>query len=400
MAEVRVIKRGKYWQYIFEIARIDGRRKRLSKSGFATKKAALEAGIAAKAEYDSSGYTIRPKEISLHDYFDLWLKEYCEINLKPTTTESYRKKIRLYIDPYLGNYKLSSITPIILQTYINQKFNEGFSRNTLSNIKGILNKSLKYAVTPLHFIKTNPMNDVTLPLPNAKPKVPTRKKTRGVITREEFQRIIERFPADTSQHIPLMLGYRCGLRLGEVFALDILKDFDEENKELHVNFQVQNNTSNIWYLADPKFNSHRTIDLDDITFQLLKNKKAQIEKDKAYFDSAYIHLYLTENMEITSEYKERCTEFNPVCRYANGGYVQPRVMHHCGRIVHYKLNMPSWDFHSLRHTHTSMLLSAGANPKYVQQRLGHKNIETTLNIYTHVTEEMKERNIDYLNNCF
>ena len=105
-------------------------------------------------------------------------------------------------------------------------------------------------------------------------------------------------------------------------------------------------------------------------------------------------------MEITSEYKDGYTEFNPVCRYANGGYVQPRVMHHCGRIVHYKLNMPSWDFHTLRHTHSSMLLSAGADPKYVQQRLGHKNIETTLNIYTHVTEDMKAKNIDFLNNCF
>lgn len=399
MAEVRVLKRGKYWQYIFEIARIDGKRKRLSKSGFPTKKAALEAGITAKAEYDSSGYTIRPKEISLHDYFELWLKEYCEINLKPTTTESYRKKIHLYIDPHLGSYKLNSITPVILQTFINNKFNEGFSRNTLSNIKGILNKSLKYAVTPLQFIKANPMSDVSLPLPNAKPKVPTRKKVRGTISKEDFQKIIERFPENTSQHLPLMLGYRCGLRLGEVFALDILNDFDEEAKTLRVNHQAQNNANNIWYLAEPKFNSYRTIDLDDITYQLLKKRKAQMAKDKDYFGSAYIHLYLTKGMELTTDAKSGISEFNPVCRYANGGYIQPRVMHHCGRIVHYKLNMPDWDFHTLRHTHTSMLLSAGADPKYVQQRLGHKNIETTLNIYTHVTEEMKTKNIEFLNHC-
>lgn len=400
MAEVRVIKRGKYWQYIFEIARMDGKRKRLSKSGFTTKKAALDAGIAAKAEYDSSGYTVRPKEISLHDYFEFWLKEYCEINLKQTTTESYRKKIRLYIDPSLGTYKLSAITPVILQTYINQKFNEGFSRNTLSNLKGILNKSLKYAVTPLQFIKSNPMNDVVLPLPNAKPKVPTRKKTRGVITKEEFQRIIERFPENTSQHLPLMLGYRCGLRLGEVFALDILKDFDEDNKTLSIRYQAQNNKDNIWYLAEPKFNSYRTIDLDDTMFQLLKKRKQQMQKDEDYFGNTYTHLYLTKNLEITSEKTDTCTEFHPVCRYANGNYIQARVMHHCGRIVHYKLDMPSWDFHTLRHTHTSMLLAAGADPKYVQQRLGHKNIETTLNIYTHVTEDMKAKNIEYLNNCF
>lgn len=72
-------------------------------------------------------------------------------------------------------------------------------------------------------------------------------------------------------------------------------------------------------------------------------------------------------------------------------------MQHCGRIVHYQLDMPLWDFHSLRHTHTTNLLSNGADIKYVQKRLRHKNIKTTLGIYQHITDEIKERNMQILN---
>jgi len=300
----------------------------------------------------------------------------------------------LYIEPELGHYKINALSPIVLQDFINKKFNEGFSRNTLSSIKGILNKSLKYAVTPLQFIKNNPMAYVTLPLPTAKSKTPTRKKERDIVSKEDFTKIIERFPENTSQHIPLQLGYRCGMRLGEVFALDIIKDFNEENKTIYVRNQVQNNDNNIWYLANPKYNSKRVIELDEETFLLLQRKKRQIEKDIAYYDDLYVKLYLNEKKEITTEYQDGYEEFHPVNRYNNGSYVQPRVMQHCGRIVHYQLNLPKWDFHSLRHTHTSLLLSAGADPKYVQMRLGHKNIETTLQTYTFNTEVMQQTAVD------
>lgn len=55
-----------------------------------------------------------------------------------------------------------------------------------------------------------------------------------------------------------------------------------------------------------------------------------------------------------------------------------------------------FDFHSLRHTHATMLLEAGANPKDVQVRLGHRNIGMTLQIYTHITEKMTEQTMSIL----
>ena len=72
-------------------------------------------------------------------------------------------------------------------------------------------------------------------------------------------------------------------------------------------------------------------------------------------------------------------------------------MQHCFRIIHYQLGYKDIDYHTLRHTHATMLLSSGANIKAVQEPLGHKKIDITLDVYTHVTYEMKKQTIDILN---
>ena len=72
-------------------------------------------------------------------------------------------------------------------------------------------------------------------------------------------------------------------------------------------------------------------------------------------------------------------------------------MQHCSRVIHYDMEYKSFDFHSLRHTHTTMLQETGAEIKDVQHRLGHKNIQVTLQIYTHLTQKMQNRTVEILN---
>ena len=72
-------------------------------------------------------------------------------------------------------------------------------------------------------------------------------------------------------------------------------------------------------------------------------------------------------------------------------------MQHCFRVIHYDLNYKKIDFHSLRHTHATLLLSSGVNIKAVQERLGHKKPNITLDVYTHVTDEMRDFTLDVLN---
>ena len=78
---VNVRKRGNFYQYQFEVAPINGKRKQVTKSGFKTKAEAEKAGIKAYNEYDQTGHSFKPSTISYSDYLDYWLKEHCGIIL-------------------------------------------------------------------------------------------------------------------------------------------------------------------------------------------------------------------------------------------------------------------------------------------------------------------------------
>lgn len=398
MAGVTVQKRGTTWRYRFEGAKIDGKRAQITKGGFATKKEALAAGTKALAEYNSAGTIFTPSEISFADYLDYWMKDYCIPNLKPETITHYEKKIRLHIKPAVGMYKLKSLTHSALQGIINDMFDKGYSRNTLVVIKGILTGSLRYAVEPLHYISTSPAAYLRLPSYRAVPKVETRSEPHVFISKKRIAEIFERFPEGTSPHIPMQLGYRCGLRLGEAFAV-MWKDIDFEHGTLTVNQQIQwNAMTKVWYITAPKYNSIREIEMDDFLIDLLKRTKAHQEKAEAYFGERYIHHYENAQHELTTTKGEHELHFVNVRE--NGGFIQPRIMQHTTAIIHDALRYPEFDFHSFRHTHATMLAEAGAPPKYVQERLGHKGIDVTMKIYQHLTESMSQKGVVALNSIF
>ena len=84
----------------------------------------------------------------------------------------------------------------------------------------------------------------------------------------------------------------------------------------------------------------------------------------------------------------------------NGQFIIPRTMQHTSGIIHYKMNYPEFDFHSLRHTHATMLAKNDTPPKYLQDRMGHKNLEITNRFYLHLTEKLRERGSEVLQKMF
>lgn len=81
-----------------------------------------------------------------------------------------------------------------------------------------------------------------------------------------------------------------------------------------------------------------------------------------------------------------------ICVHENGDYVNTDSFKYCSRVIHHELKL-AFDYHSLRHTHTTVLMENGADPKDVQMRLGHSIIETTLQVYIHATEKMADRSV-------
>ena len=82
-----------------------------------------------------------------------------------------------------------------------------------------------------------------------------------------------------------------------------------------------------------------------------------------------------------------------VCIRKNGEYVSPDSFKYCSRVIHNELQM-AFDYHSLRHTHATTLIENGADVKDVQTRLGHNNINTTLQVYIHDTAIMSKRSVE------
>ena len=136
MNKISLRKRANGWEYRFQTAYIGGKQQYQSKGGFATKKEAAKAGLSAQEEYQCGGIVQKNREMSVADFLDYWRENHCAVNLKETTQTGYEKKIRLHLKPALGRYMIGSITPLVLQNFVNQLFEEGYSRNSLSVVKG------------------------------------------------------------------------------------------------------------------------------------------------------------------------------------------------------------------------------------------------------------------------
>jgi len=74
-------------------------------------------------------------------------------------------------------------------------------------------------------------------------------------------------------------------------------------------------------------------------------------------------------------------------------------MQHATKII--KKNIcEEFDYHSLRHTHASILAESGAAQKYIQSRLGHANLRTTFDVYEHITDDMRRHGRKIINGVF
>lgn len=400
MSELRLRKRGARWEYSFETARVNNKRKSISKGGFRTKAEASAAGAKAMSEYNHSGAVFVPSEISVADYLDFWMKEYCQNNCKPTTITNYEKKIRLHIKPAIGKYKLAALTSEAIQKLLNDKFHDGYSRNTLMVLKGILTGSLSYAVQPLKYIQINPAQYVDLPSRRATPKKKTRSSPHVCFSPDQMKQIFERFPKGSSSYLPILIGYKCGLRVSETFGLT-WDCIDFTAKTLTVKQQVlwhdrdrKTGTSGYWYFSAPKYDSVRTIELSQDVIAALGREKERQAKSRVLHGDLYICLFRDERdrLNINGEGQE----VDLIMVREDGSYISSHTMQHVSQIARHELGFKKFDYHSLRHTHATMLSEKGASPKYVQHRLGHKNIQVTMQIYQHLTDKMSEEGAQLL----
>ena len=407
---VNVRKRGKVYEYRVEIASVDGKRRWLTKSGFKSKVEAEKEGIKAFNEYNQTGHSFIPSQMSYSDYLDYWMKEHCEINLKYHTIQAYKNIIKNHVKTKLGFYRLSQITTSTLQEFINNIYVEkGFSKNFLKNILKVLKTSFSYATDVVGFVKENPALKVRLPrydIPESDPA--------HIFTKEEINLILDRFKNNHAFYYAVLTAYYTGLRVSEVYGLT-WDDIDLEKKTLTVNKNIVEKNQNgsthgrhlsgkaktVWYFGTCKTpSSYRTIDIGDTLANALKEFKEEQEKHKKQYGDSYMKHYAKEvineytkkpEIKIINAYAEidvALPEVNLVFVKDNGVFEGTATVKYPFKVIHYELGI-SCRFHDFRDTHATRLIEAGADIKAVSKRLGHSTIRTTYEIYVRVTTKMK-----------
>lgn len=370
-----VRKRGKSWYYYFDLGRVNGVRKKYEKvAKGASTKAEAEAILRKKlTEYENAGILFTPEEITLHDFLAFWMDEYVELKLSKNTYYNYSDTIKNHILPHLGKYKIKSLTPHVLQQYINLKTREGYARQTLSIIKGILSKSLNHAVYPYGYIKENPMRYVELM------KDTTRKPTREELkiqSKENLRLISAALDENHPFYLPFHIGLHCGLRVGEVCGLEWKHvSFDEMTIEIEQQLKGEKDENNKlhWVVGDLKSKaSYRTIPIGNALATILKRaKRKQLENQLRY-----------------GEFYQKDPNHDFICKKENGEHCTPSVIkYHTRETISNKLKI-QFNYHSLRHTHATMLIEKGQPVKTVQKRLGHSRAAITEDRYVHLTQKM------------
>lgn len=388
------------WEYRFEAAPIGGKRNQISQGGFATEKEALIAGNQAFNQYTSIGQLFKPSELSVSDYLDYWLKNIVHKKVghdyAQNTYDNYSRIVKNHLKPAFGQYRLSALqnTPDVVQNFVDELKIKGYSRGMIKGTLSCLSTAMNYAVIPLKYITSNPCIYVKVGKVKANPD--RDKHTEYICSNEDFKKIMQRFPEDSNFYLPLLLPYCCGTRIAETYGINLLTDVDFSNHTIRINQQlVKNNGS--WRYMPPKYNSCRTIKIGNSLEKALKHEVRKRKENILRYGEYFTKTYIDQNnilIQLPATMQVPYTEVWPVSVRENGELLTPDSFKYCARVIHYDLGMSLFHSHSLRHTHGTILAENGVNAKTIMERLGHKDITTTLQTYIFNTNKMQLNAVD------
>lgn len=322
-------------------------------------------------------------KITIGEYAYLWLFKFKYNQLKPTAFLRYECTIRLYIkNSQISNIKLKDLRAIDLQNYYNiLSKKENITPNIIHNTNKLLKAMLAQAVKEGYILR-NYCDLVNLPKLNKATKI-------NYFTREEQ----EKFLIACEDHRFKVLFYFAlytGMRMGEILGLT-WDNIDLKNNIIHVKqslmhtniIEENGDKSRKILLQAPKTpTSIRDIPIPLKLSQLLKEHRKIYNKNKIAFTGS---INTKENFVFVT------SNFTPI-HHANLRKEFISVLN--------KAKISKIKFHGLRHTYATRLFEENVPIKTVQALLGHSNINTTMNIYTHVTDNMKSNAIEKLNAIF
>ena len=400
MGSVGIKKRGKVYQYQFEIAPVKGQRKWITKSGFKTKAEAQEEGNKAYTEYLNAGVPFKESSISYTDYLDYWLDNYCKINLKYNTIEAYKNIIKKHIVPKIGKYRLSTLTSVKLNSFITELCEENnFAPSYFKNILKVLKGSFRDACDIYGFIKYNPARDLRLP------KLDKRKNDiKHLYTQEEIDLILNRFTNNDTFTCVFLTSCYTGMRTGEVCALT-WDNVDLKNGVISIEHNVYDKPKDEkgrWFIGTTKTETGtRKVHICQTLKIALQNYKNKQDYLKKIYGKKYIYYHIEDVVNKSGKVIEHRivkddinnksnNQLNLIFTREDGEYIGTDITRYPFKIIHNELGIKKCRFYDLRGSYATKILKNGIEIRDVADLLGHKNIETTENFYISSTEDSRK----------
>lgn len=363
-------KKGQMWLFKTDVGinPETGQRQTTTRRGFKTKKEAQIA--AAKLEQEiASGISIKNDKLTFNDVFEQWFSNHSK-TIKLSTKKAIESKFNKHILPRFGKLKMKDITRPYCQKMINEISQLIASVN---DIKIQANQVFKYALK-MDIISNNPLEHVTIPRQqNEIINGENEADERNYWKKEEIRKflVITKEELDFRDHVLFHLLIYTGARKGEVLALT-WDDIDFEAGSIRFNKTLFFHKGQFLFQTSKTKESKRLISLDSKTLSLLN--KWRIRQNEAYLGGK---TFISDHKVVFDR-----DDGSPMrLAYPNDKLTALIKKHNLHKIT----------IHGLRHTHASLLFEAGASIKEVQERLGHSDIQMTMNIYTHVTDYLKEQ---------
>lgn len=358
-----VKKVGKVWSFRIGAGndKRTGKRKQIYRSGFKTKREAEKAMNDLLTQIESGAYQ-EPEKIIFNEYILRWLHGTYKNEVQLASFEVGESVVRIHLIPHFGQTPLDKITAYDIDQFYGQKAREGLANATIRKIHNVLSKALQKAVK-WELIKKNPARDASPPT--------VHKKVNKIWTVEEAKTFLE-VCEKNKELVPFLLAIFTGMRRGEILALR-WKNVDLENGVIHVEESLARSRTEGLYVKEVK-TSHSRRDV---------------------FLSPSVQEALQEHKQL-----QEPNELGLVVTSRAGGYLDPRNLLRKYKYLKRKADVPDIPFHNLRHTHATMLMRMGENPKVVSERLGHARVGITLDIYSHTNEEMQKRTADRFDDKF
>jgi integrase len=314
------------WYCKFYTDTWQGEKKQVLKRGFATKKEALAY------EYEYKANTSHSPDITLRTLYNEFMKDY-KANYRPTSYNITRSTIKRHILPYFADTPINAITPIMYRKWQNEIKSMKCSDNTKKNIETAFRKLLNFAVK-FYNLKAVPFKAVS-----SVGRIMAKEK---VITLDEFHKLEKNF--DTVDHAIFDILFYGGLRLSELRGLT-LPDFDFTKNQISINKQLIKDIP-----SDLKTGaSKRVISMPQFVMDRIKTFLDALAAESQF-------PFLVWSPDII---RKRLTRY---CKQAGIEPITP---------------------HALRHSHATILITNNIPINIISKRLGHANITTTLNVYSH-----------------